>query len=109
MINNDMPIVITMGLTNCNLIKCQDGFLVIDTSFTGYFEKFLKDLKKYNINPSEIKFLLLTHHHDDHTGFAAQLKELTGCRIIAHKNAVEALGERRNDSRATSLSISVWQ
>jgi len=80
-----------MGPTNCFLIKIRDGYLAIDTSFADYYEKFLKSLVKREIDPSEIRYLLLTHHHDDHTGFAAQLKEKNSCRIIVHEKAVVAL------------------
>ena len=80
-----------MGPTNCLLIKCREGYMAIDTSFAEYYQKYLATLKSIHIDPSEIKYLLLTHHHDDHVGFAARLKEKTGCRIIAHENAVDAL------------------
>ena len=45
--------------------------MAIDTSFAEYYDKFLEKLQVINIDPSEIKYLLLTHHHDDHAGFAA--------------------------------------
>jgi glyoxylase-like metal-dependent hydrolase (beta-lactamase superfamily II) len=41
----------------------------------------------------EIRYLLLTHHHDDHAGFAAELRKRTGCRIIAHRNGVGPLSQ----------------
>jgi glyoxylase-like metal-dependent hydrolase (beta-lactamase superfamily II) len=84
-------ITLKNGPTNSYLLKSSDGYLLIDTSFSTCFREFLEKLKKIQVSPSEIKYLLLTHHHDDHAGFAAKLKEEAKCRIIAHKNSVEAL------------------
>jgi glyoxylase-like metal-dependent hydrolase (beta-lactamase superfamily II) len=73
------------------LIKCTEGYLLLDTSFPEYYGNFIEELNRIKVDVSEIKYLLLTHYHDDHTGFAAKLKENTGCIIIAHENAFEPL------------------
>ena len=77
--------------TNCYLLKLPEGYLLVDTSFRNYFEEFLTQLKAANIEATQIKYLLLTHHHDDHAGFASPLREKSGCRLIAHKDAVVGL------------------
>ena len=46
---------------------------------------------------AEIKYLLLTHHHDDHAGFAADLVKETGCRVIVHRNAKAPLGKGKSE------------
>lgn len=79
------------GPTNSYLLKSRDGYLLIDTSYPSCFQPFLKELEKIQVEPSEIKHLLLTHAHDDHAGFADELKKRTNCRIIVHKNAMESL------------------
>ncbi len=33
----------------------------------------------------------MSHHHEDHAGFAASLRELSDCRIIAHQDAMGPL------------------
>ena len=91
MTNTDGSRNLKMGPTSCYLLKSRDGYLLIDTSYPGCFQPFLKELEKVKVDPAEIKYLLLTHSHDDHAGFAAELKKKTGCRIIAHKNAIESL------------------
>jgi glyoxylase-like metal-dependent hydrolase (beta-lactamase superfamily II) len=91
MTSQSTPAIIKMGATNCYLIKCEKGYMLIDTSFPIYYERFIKELNRLNVDVSEIKYLLLTHHHDDHAGFAAKMKEIAGCRLIVHKNSVEPL------------------
>jgi glyoxylase-like metal-dependent hydrolase (beta-lactamase superfamily II) len=46
---------------------------------------------------SEIKYLLLTHHHDDHAGFAAEMVKRTKCRVIAHHNALAPLEQGESE------------
>lgn len=65
--------------------------MLIDVYYPGYYGQFEKKLEKIGITASDIKYLLLTHHHDDHAGFAAELVRNTGCRVIAHRNALSAL------------------
>lgn len=86
-----------LGFTWCYLLKCTDGYLLIDTSYPNYFPKFQKSIAKLGIDVSEIKYLLLTHHHDDHAGFAAELVNKTGCRVIAHHDAIAPLKQGESE------------
>ena len=96
---------INLGLISCYLVKGTDGYLLIDTAYPKAYRKFRARLKKFGLPLSAIKYLLLTHHHDDHAGFAAQLIEETGCKLIVHRSglpylargAPEELGRPVND------------
>jgi len=88
---------VKLGWTRCFLLKCTGGYLLIDTDYEKYYALFEKKLARLGIATSDIKYLLLTHHHDDHAGFAAELVRRTGCKVIAHRNAVSALEEGKNE------------
>jgi glyoxylase-like metal-dependent hydrolase (beta-lactamase superfamily II) len=88
-----------LGITRCYLLTCTGGYLLIDTSYPQTYPRFLKALDKIGVDLCHIRYLLLTHHHDDHAGFAAKLVEQTGCTIIAHQQAVLPL--RRGASEET--------
>jgi glyoxylase-like metal-dependent hydrolase (beta-lactamase superfamily II) len=77
-----------IGWTRCYLLKASDGYLLIDTGFPEYYSIFLERLSQIGIDLSQIKWLLLTHHHDDHAGFAAKLVEETKAQVIVHRDAV---------------------
>ena len=47
---------------------------------------FNKTLAKLNIRPDEIKLIVLTHSHFDHSGSAAEIRDLTGARIAVHES-----------------------
>ncbi|MEW6262640.1 MAG: MBL fold metallo-hydrolase [Thermodesulfobacteriota bacterium] len=92
-----------LGFTWCYLLECRDGYLLIDTSYPKYLPQFQKSIAKIGIDMSEIKYLLLTHHHDDHAGFASELVKKTGCRVIVHHQAVAPLN--RGESEETMQPV----
>jgi hydroxyacylglutathione hydrolase len=96
-----------LGFTWCYLIECADGYLLIDTSYSNRFSQFMKSIATLGIDMQDIRYLLLTHHHDDHAGFAAALVEKTGCRVIAHRHAVEPLkiGESEDTMRPVNRRV----
>lgn len=96
-----------LGFTRCYLIKCAGGLLLVDTSYPAYFGSFQRQLAKLGRRLAEIKYLLLTHHHDDHAGFAAELIKQTGCRVIVHRNAIKPLeqGRSENDSQPINRRV----
>ncbi len=91
---------VKLGWTRCYLLKCTGGYLLIDVYYPGYYSKFEKKLAGEGIAVSEIKYLFLTHHHDDHAGFAAELVRRTGCQVIAHRNALSTLEKGRYEGTA---------
>jgi glyoxylase-like metal-dependent hydrolase (beta-lactamase superfamily II) len=98
---------IKLGYTWCYLLKCSDGYLLIDTSYPDYFARFQKSLGKLGIDASKIKYLLLTHHHDDHAGFATELVRKTGCRVIVHRHAVAPLKKGESEDTIHPVNLRV--
>lgn len=80
-------IEINTGITRSFLLPCVDGFMLIDTGYSYNYNAFLKLLRKHTIKLQQINYLLLTHHHHDHTGFASRLRKQSDCKLIAHQNA----------------------
>jgi glyoxylase-like metal-dependent hydrolase (beta-lactamase superfamily II) len=55
--------------TRIFMIPIDDGYVLIDNAYENEIKRFEEYLKNLNINITEIKYVLLTHHHDDHVGF----------------------------------------
>jgi glyoxylase-like metal-dependent hydrolase (beta-lactamase superfamily II) len=88
---------IRLGYTRCFLLEAAEGYRLIDTSYPHYLPRFQTSTAKFGIAVSEVRYLMLTHHHDDHAGFAAELVETAGCQVIAHRNAVAPLSRGSSD------------
>jgi glyoxylase-like metal-dependent hydrolase (beta-lactamase superfamily II) len=102
------PKFIKTGFTTSYLLEAKNGYLLIDTGYPEDYAKFLDKIKnKYNLQISDITTLLLTHHHDDHAGFAAELISNTNCKLIVHENALERLkmGKSEEESFAVNKRV----
>jgi len=58
--------------------------VLIDTGLVGEMPRLEKILRGLGLRWSDLKAILLTHGHLDHTGNLARLKELTGAPVFAH-------------------------
>jgi hydroxyacylglutathione hydrolase len=88
---------LTPAVTRCFALECNEGYLLIDVPYPGSYEALCKSLEEAGIEISEIKYLLLTHHHDDHVGCVNELMWDTGATIIVHEKAVTHLAAGRSD------------
>ncbi len=83
---------IKLGLTNCFLIPLNSKYLLVDTAYEREWKTFQKRLNDVNVKISDIGYLLLTHHHDDHSGLMNKLVESNPqIKIIAYQKAKDYL------------------
>lgn len=83
---------IPLGFDQAYIIKDQ-GAIMIDSGEPKKGKAFLKGLKEVSIKPEEIQLIVLTHGHWDHIGSAAEIKEITGAKVVMHKNEKRWLEE----------------
>jgi len=81
---------INVGISNCYLIRDQ-GTILIDAGVPGRIKKYENTLKNLDIAPEEIAAIVITHCHWDHVGSLKELRNLTGAKVIAHKNDADFL------------------
>ena len=53
-------------VVNNYLISTEVGYILIDTGYEGGFRRFTNKLKQRRINSKDIRYVFLTHAHDDH-------------------------------------------
>ena len=106
---------LNLGITKCYLLECSGGYLLIDTAYHNSYKRFRKAIDALGVELNQIRYLLLTHHHDDHAGFAARLVEETGCTPIFHQEAFPALSQGKSEetmkpvNRCVGTVFSVFQ
>lgn len=70
---------------NC-IIVFGNKITLIDTGTKGSFNNIFAYIREHGRDISDIETVILSHSHPDHIGSAAEIKNITGCRILAHKN-----------------------
>lgn len=95
---------IDLGMNKCFLLPCEGGWLLIDTASPEQYGSFRRRLANLGVDVRAVRLLLLTHHHTDHAGFAAQLLEESGANLICHRAALPFLAQGRMDSRAQPVN-----
>jgi len=83
---------------NCYLVTSGTEMILIDTGLSGNGKKIVEYVTGIGQNPSEIKYIFLTHSDMDHIGSAMELKRLTGAKVIIHTGDAPALAGN-NSSR----------
>jgi len=72
-----------LGIVNAFVIE-DNGLTLIDSGPKNSADKIFAAIKKAGKNPANLKQLILTHLHSDHTGSAAEIKRRLGIPVLAH-------------------------
>ena len=86
----------------------EGGYILIDTGYADGFEGFTKKLEKTGVTPKEIKYIFLTHAHDDHAGFLNDVLAITDAKVILHPMAIERLLKGQNPFVGGCSSRLAW-
>jgi glyoxylase-like metal-dependent hydrolase (beta-lactamase superfamily II) len=70
---------------NCYLLKLDEGFVLIDTSFPQRREEVENALRQAGCTPGTLRLIILTHGDPDHTGNAAYLRDTYQTSIAMHE------------------------
>lgn len=85
-------ITVGIGMTKFFILKSTKGYVLVDTVPFSYKERFLKKLNRYGVSIDQIEAIVLTHHHEDHTGMVSSLLEKApAIRLLFHKEETVAL------------------
>lgn len=91
------PIVVPLSMSSVFLIPCRGGYLQVDTGYQHDYPVYRRNLARTGIAVEDIRYLMLTHHHDDHAGFLKELTHDTSITVIAHEQACALLKSGKND------------
>ena len=83
-----------------HLIDTGDGLIMVDTGYANTAQMVVESVKKPGFDLREIKYIINTHWHGDHTEASGKMAELTGAlNVISRIDApvVEKLGYFKPD------------
>ena len=78
------------GVRGSNAVLLADEQMaLVDTGFPGNSDAIIAGIKAIGRSPRDLAWIILTHHHLDHSGSAEELHQLTGAPVVAHRNETE--------------------
>lgn len=84
---NIYPIVLGTIVANCYLIEDENNFMLVDTGRTSKKKELLAAIESHGCHPCDLKVVIMTHGHFDHTGLGAYFQDDLGIPVIMHKEA----------------------
>jgi glyoxylase-like metal-dependent hydrolase (beta-lactamase superfamily II) len=70
------------------LVSAGGDLTLIDTGFRNKATVIMRRIYRLGFSPSRISHIIITHHHPDHIGSLAALKNITKAKVVAHKDDV---------------------
>lgn len=74
---------------SCHLIDTGDGLIMIDPGYSATAYLVIDSIYKLGFNPQDIKYIINTHWHGDHTEATAAFADLFGAKTLLGKDDVE--------------------
>lgn len=93
---NGTVVAVNQMMVNLFLIKCNNGYILVDTGQPNGQNKIGKLLNNKKINPKDIKLIIITHAHQDHTANVVYFKKISGAKILIHEAEKEAFEKGSN-------------
>ena len=83
-------------MTNSYLVRVSERYLLVDTGYEYEWDLFRKRLAECGIGLEKIGWVLLTHHHDDHSGLLNKI-------VASNPNVKVILSSRGKELLATGM------
>ena len=80
-----------LRVANVYLLASPEGLTLVDTGLIGEAGKIADQLVKAGYAITDLRQIVITHAHSDHTGSAAELVRLSGAKVLAYKDEVAYL------------------
>ena len=94
---------------NTYVYPCEDGYIMVDTGYEHSLKDVERKLNQKNIRLTDIKYVFLTHAHDDHAGFLNELlSKTTDLKVIMSDKSMETLKKGQNSFVGGCSTLLAW-
>ena len=94
-----------LGYVNAFMLEEENGLTLIDAGLRGNERRLWKAIARINRKPSDVDHILVTHHHADHVGSLAAVKQASGAEAYVHPLDAPIVAGERPRPAANGASI----
>lgn len=87
------------------LITTPEGHILIDGTTPDGGPLVAASIRRLGFRPEDVRYLLINHAHWDHAGGLAELKRITGARLVASRGDAPLLQRGRTDDMPGSVAF----
>jgi glyoxylase-like metal-dependent hydrolase (beta-lactamase superfamily II) len=96
-------------IMNTYVYPCSNGYIMIDTGYEHSLKDVESKLNRKGIKLSDIKYVFLTHAHDDHAGFLNELLGMnTDMKVIMSDKSMTTLKRGQNSFEGGCSTRLAW-
>ena len=96
-------------IMNTYVYPCSNGYIMIDTGYEHSLKDVESKLNRKGIKLSDIKYVFLTHAHDDHAGFLNELLGMnTDMKVIMSDKSMPTLKRGQNSFEGGCSTRLAW-
>ena len=96
-------------IMNTYVYPCSNGYIMVDTGYEHSLKDVETKLGRKGIKLSEIKYVFLTHAHDDHAGFLNELLgKNTDLKVIMSDKSMPTLKRGQNSFEGGCSTLLAW-
>ena len=89
-----------MHTVSSYLVTTSAGLVLIDAAYAETADAVMNSVRKAGFDPANIKYVLVTHSHQDHFGGAGKIQQVTGARVgMSDKDWGSALEQQGRGGR----------
>ena len=96
---------IDLGYVYAYLVDAGPELILVDTGAMGNEKRILRSISKLGRKASDIKHILVTHHHSDHVGGLRALRDASGATVYVHTLDAPIVAGRTKRPGANPRSI----
>ena len=85
-----------LSVSNVYVVETDEGSILVDAGNPRQEQKILKGIQKAGVYPRDVRAIVITHAHADHTGSAAALAEELEVPVILQSLDAEQVAKGRN-------------
>lgn len=74
---------------SCHLIDTGEGLILIDPGYANTLYLVIRSIYELGFNPKDIKYILNTHWHGDHTEATKEIVDLSGAKTLIGRGDAE--------------------